>query len=102
MAAIYDIGDLVRFSVAFADLSGAAADPTSVTVKIKDPAGEEAAYVHGVDAEVIRDSLGAFHIDLELTAAGPWWQRWEGSGAVTATEEGYVRVRKSAFTPEGL
>jgi hypothetical protein len=94
---VYDIGDAVRVSGAFADASGVATDPTTLTLIVLEPSATETPYVYGEDAEVVRDSAGAFHFDLTLTAAGTWLYRWVATGAVTAAVEGFVKVRQSQF-----
>ena len=93
----YDKGDKVRFSASFTDLIGNPADPTTVTVKIKDPAGRSTTYVYLVDAEVVKDATGEYHIDIIITQTGIWYQRWEGTGAIMAAEEDSITVRTSEF-----
>ena len=92
----YDFGDTVRLSVAFLNHAGLAADPTGVTLNYRFAVvGSPVKYTYGTDAAIVRDSLGAFHCDLELTSAGLLYYRWEGTGAVEAVSEGQLLVRES-------
>ncbi len=96
---IYNIGDVaILYSGAFTRLSDdVVLDPTTVTVRVKTPSGAERSYVYGTDAGVIRDSLGNFHFDLDLTESGDWYYRWIGTGACVAASEATIDVAKSAF-----
>ena len=93
----YDKGDLVRVSVAFTDLAGAAVDPTAVTVRVKPPTGTLVVWVYGTDAEVVKDATGAYHADVDIDETGSWYFRWEGTGAAQAAAERLFTVRGSAF-----
>lgn len=90
MANSYVCGSLVRLSVAFSDAEGKATDPTEITLQVKGPDGTVTTYTHGVDAEVEKDEAGQYHLDLEITASGPWHYRWAGTGACTAAGEGWL------------
>lgn len=74
--------------MAFANASGAAADPGTVTLKIRRENGLETTHVYGTDANVIKDSTGNYHYDIVLDQHGVWFFRWEGtvSGPIQADE----------------
>jgi hypothetical protein len=93
---IYDVGDAIRLSAVFYDEGGAAVDPSTVTLKVKDLAGATTTYVYLTDAEVIRDRLGHYHADLVITGLGDgyWHFRWEGTGAARAAEQDKFSVVK--------
>lgn len=94
----YDIGDLVRVSGAFTNNAGAAMDPTIVTVKIKHEADDASTYVYGTNPEVIKDSVGNYHVDVNANAKGTWFYRWAGSGTVgQSAGEGLFVVKESHF-----
>jgi hypothetical protein len=95
---IYDIGDRVRCSVAFTNLAGAAADPTTIAFKVRTPGGTETEYVYGVNAEVVRTATGAYYVDVTLTAASDWSVRFVASGSIVTATEQTVRVRRTAFS----
>lgn len=81
---IYQIGQLVRLSASFTDENEAAVDPTTVTVTIVDPSGTSTPYVYGTDAEVVKDSVGNYHVDYEVDENGLWTHRWVSTGTIAA------------------
>lgn len=100
----YNIGDLVRLKTwssavpGFTDGNGIIGDPTTITLKVRDPNGIETPYVFGSSA-IVKDSVGKYHFDLgPLTVAGRWFYRWIGAGSIVAAAEGSFAVNKSAFT----
>lgn len=82
MANTYDVGDLIRCSGAFTDASSVAVDPTVITFKFKNPSETITTYVFGVNAELVKDSVGNYHADVDVNDRGAWLYRFEGSGAV--------------------
>lgn len=94
----YDVGDVVRITFAFTDDTQAAADPSTVRGKFRDPTGAITTYVHGTDTELEKDGTGAYHFDISVDRAGDWRYRGEGEGgAVEAASEGRLVVRPTAF-----
>jgi hypothetical protein len=93
----YDYGDRVKFSVAFTDENGTAADPSIVTFKHKGPGGTVTTYVYGTDAELVQESTGNYYVLWTLTGEGHHYARFEGSGTLVAADETEVRVLDSAF-----
>lgn len=91
----YDIGDQVRLTAAFTDTVGAAADPTAVTFRIKEPDGTITSYVYVIDPELVQDSTGNYHVDFIITMTGAHYYRFEGTGAVHTADEKEFRVSKS-------
>ena len=91
----YDIGDLVRISGAFT-VASAATDPTTVTLKVKDPVNTTTSYTYAL-AEVTKDSTGNYHKDLSATKAGTWYYRWEGTGTCETAGESYYEVNEGNF-----
>jgi hypothetical protein len=98
-------GGPARFSVVFesivvdpltAEVTGTAADPSTVTLKLHDPTGLETTYTWA-GAQVIRDSIGHFHFDVTLSVSGQWIARWIAGGAIVAVDEFYFRVESSGF-----
>lgn len=88
---IYDKGDLVRISGAFT-LAGVALDPTTVTLKVKDPSGNVDTYTYAL-AQVTKASTGNYYKDVSIDEAGYWWYQWTGTGAVESVDEDYLVVR---------
>ena len=97
----YDVGDLVRLSAAFADTSGSAADPTTVTFKIARRTPGTAlvptVYVFGTDAEVVKDSTGNYHVDWPAAAFGDHVWQVIGTGTVATAQVATFMVRASPF-----
>jgi hypothetical protein len=100
----YDVGDQIRCSVAFANASSVATDPTVVKFKFRTPTGVETEYVYGTDAEVVRTAAGAYYVDVTLDEASSapggrnWSVRWVGSGNLVTASEQDIRVRVSKFS----
>ena len=98
MAGSYDIGDSIRCSVEFkARSTGTLTDPSVVTFKFKNPAGTETTYVYGTDAELVKDSTGMYHVDLDISSPGIYFYRFVGSGTVKAASESKFTVKASQF-----
>lgn len=95
MSDVYDIGDQVRVTTTFTDLAGVVADPSTVTCDVKTPRGVSTAYVYGTDASLTKTSTGIYNLDLDLTEAGTWAWKFNGSGSLKAADQGRISVRKS-------
>lgn len=66
-------------------------DPDDVFFSVKTPAPVLTTYEYGVDAEVVKDSVGHYHIDLNANEVGVWYVRpfSEGNGQA-ADEESFT------------
>jgi len=97
---IYDIGDRRRLVVTFRDEDGSLADPTAVTFAIREPDDLVTTYVYGTDVELVRDSVGVYHVHWDIAQAG--WHHWrfEGAGSVGVAEESRFQVRESLVNEE--
>lgn len=93
----YYPGNLVRVDGNFTDENNAPADPSTVSVKVRTPAGASTTYTYGVDPEVIKDSVGNYHIDLQPDLEGTWYYRWEGTGSIRAAGDWRFYVKDSVF-----
>lgn len=51
-------------------LAGTAVDPTGVFAKYRDPSGNVDTLEYGVDAELVKDSTGNYHVDIPADEAG--------------------------------
>lgn len=87
----YAKGQEVRFSAAFTDAAGAAADPSTIAFELKSPGSAVISYAP------TKDSVGHYHQDAILTVPGMWYWRWEGAGTLDVSDEGAVQVEKSQF-----
>lgn len=92
----YDIGDGIRLNAAFT-VSDVATDPTTITLKLKDPSLNSTSYTYAL-ATVDKNSTGNYYKDVTLDEAGRWFYRWEGTGAVIAATEVLFYVRLSEFS----
>lgn len=97
MANKYDLGDLVRVSVAFTNSAGTAIDPTAVLCQYKSPAGTTTALTYGTDVALVKDSTGNYHVDIDCDEEGTWDCRYYSTGTGQAAAETSFRVRVSAF-----
>lgn len=92
--ATYDIGDIVRISASFKNSASSLIDPTSASMLYKDPSGSKTSLVYAVDAALVKDNTGLYHVDLTIDESGRWYTRWSSSGTGQATEESFFDVRK--------
>lgn len=95
----YQAGDTYPATVTVRDAAGALTDPDALTLKVRDQAGTVTSYVYDDDAIIVRDSLGEFHADVPLDAAGMWVISWETSNEEQV--EG-VQVAVSAAPTAGV
>ena len=97
MTTTVQIGQMVRTSKPFETFAGAAVDPTSVVFKYRNPAGTVVTLTYGVDAALVKDSTGNYHVDLILNTVGAYWLGWYGTTSTTysSTSEEAVYVEQS-------
>ena len=81
-------GNLIRVTATFRDIDRNLVDPTVVTARIEDPAGTETVYIYNSGPQIVRVSVGVYYVDVDLTAKGIWYYRFEGTGAVKAASQG--------------
>jgi hypothetical protein len=94
----YPLGNAVKLSVTFLDATTLIpADPTTVKLRVRDPAGTETDYV---GLQVIRASAGNYSFVVATVTPGIWKYRWEGSGIVVAAAEKHFEVQPSSFEPD--
>lgn len=86
----------MRLFVDFKDSTGAAVNPTTVTLLTKSPSGAETEYVYGTDAEIGKPSTGTYTADLVPDEHGLWRYRWVTTVPVIAAE-GTFNVQYSPF-----
>lgn len=93
----YDVGDRVRIYSNFATPARVDTDPGTIVCKYVDPSGNVTTKTYGSDAEVVKDSTGRFHLDIDVDEAGTWTYRWNGTGAVVAAGEQTFVARETVF-----
>lgn len=94
MTNAYDVGDMRRLSVTFTDSTGASADPTGITFRVRAPDGVVTAYVYGTDVELARTAAGAYYVDYLLAKPGRYSYRFEGTGAIKTAEGADIYARR--------
>ena len=96
----YVVGNPVHCTVQFKNTGGTATDPTTITAKIRTPAGTITTQTYG-DGVLLRSAAGAYYVDVTPTTSGTWSYRFIGAGALVATNEGEFFVQYSDFGPNG-
>jgi len=92
---VYAVGTKIRLSAAFTDIDDDAQDPGGVQFKMRDPAGTVTTYLYGTDVELVRDSLGNYHVDWLIASAGRYRYRFAGVTSGQAAAEGTFNVQNS-------
>ena len=84
-------GDTIRFDVAITDgATGAAADPSSVVVKVKSPATGTT-----TNHTATRLATGSYRADIVASLPGTWRYRIEATGTANCATEGAYVVHAS-------
>lgn len=92
----YDIGDLVRCTGTFAT-GDTNVNPGAIFFKVKTPSGVVTTYTYGTDVELVRDSTGVYHVDVDATEWGDYTYRFWSTGVGQAASEGQFWVRRTLF-----
>lgn len=90
MADQYFVGNQVRTTCTF-EVSTVKTDPTTITLKIKDPSGNTDTYTYAL-SQVTKSAAGVYYKDFDLDEAGYWKVRWEGTGTCKAATEAMLRA----------
>lgn len=90
----YDVGDLVRVTGTFTDSDGSAVDPTALKIYYKAPGGTITEKLYGTDTDVIKDSTGVYHLDIDINASGRWFYRFVGTGSAQAADEYWFNIER--------
>jgi hypothetical protein len=88
----YTVGQKVEVTFTFRDFNGALADPSTVSLLWRSPAGVESA----ADTST-HTALGTWTSDKILTSAGSWVARAETTGTIRAPKEIFCWVSPSMF-----
>jgi uncharacterized protein YfaS (alpha-2-macroglobulin family) len=94
---LYDVGDLVRCTGAFANSAGVAVDPAAVFCKVRKPEGTVTLYTYGVDGALVKAAAGNYYVDVPITASGVWYYRFYSTGIGQTAGETAFRVRVTYF-----
>jgi hypothetical protein len=93
----YALGNDVICRGTFKDADGDLADPTTVSFSFRNDDGEVTTYLYGTDTEIVRDSIGKYHVNVDASSSGIWRYRFFSSGTVKAADEGEFIVQSSHF-----
>lgn len=94
----YYKGQKVRIKVTFTDTtSGNLADPDVVRCLYVNPAGTLVTLVYLTDGALVRDSTGAYHVDISATLHGDWFYRFESTGNGQAATEASFYIDDGHF-----
>jgi len=72
-------------------VGGTATDPTTVTLKVKNPSKEITPYTYAL-GQVIKSVTGSYYKDIDIDIEGTWFYSWIGTGACGAVAEGFFNV----------
>lgn len=101
------MGKTVRCRVRLKNENGALADPATLTFSytVVDEKGNHHGpftFTYGVDAALVKESVGVYHYDLNtgtLQMGGRYSRRWVGTGAVAEADERDILVDRSRVVP---
>jgi hypothetical protein len=79
---VYEIDTLVKVASAFTQLGGAAVDPTTVTLYVRDPTGAESTTPMG---SLSHDGVGVFSCGINANISGVWTYKFQAAGNVETT-----------------
>jgi len=93
---VRDVGDQEQLEVTFTNVSGNNADPSTVTLKIREPDGTITTWVNtDSPAPFTNPSTGVWRKDHTYTQEGRHFIEWSGSGDLIAAVASDRWVRRS-------
>lgn len=92
-------GDLIQLEIQLRNEAGVLADPSKVTLEIKDPTGTVTSHEF---TALTHKSTGVYVFDLLLAEAGVYAYRWASKGNPELAEEGREVAEPGIFDEEGL
>lgn len=93
----YTLGEVVHMTLTVKNDSAQLIDPSALTFKLITPNGSMVTYVYLTNPQLVRDSLGTFHVDYKTTIAGVFQYRFESTGTGEGAAEGQFEVAPSSF-----
>lgn len=96
--AVFQVGDKVRLSAAFTDISEAAQDPGGILCRVREPDSTVTTYTYGTDAALVKDSTGNYHVDFLTSQSGRHRYGFYGITSGQAVAESEFRVQPSKVT----
>ena len=92
----YTDGELVKCTGTFTTEAGDAQDPTGVRFVFETPAAQVTEYVYGTDVQVVKDSTGIYHVNLDTTdKPGTWKYRFYSTGTGQSAAQAKFKVTRA-------
>jgi hypothetical protein len=91
------VGETVKFTAQITNLKNQLTDPVGIMFKIKNPIGVSTTYLYGTDAQILKDSVGKYSIDLILDVVGTYKIRWETVSPNVSIEENTIIAEKTIY-----
>lgn len=91
-------GVAVYVSTTFTNTAGVLVDPTGVVFKWKIKNGSATTLTYGVDAALVKDTTGVYHVTFTPSTAGIYYIQWTTTGTdLVSAWEGTVVITESNF-----
>lgn len=90
-------GTRKRVTFTIRDLAGTLTDPTGVVIKYRRIGDTITTKTYGSDAEVVKESAGIYHIDIDCAKDGEYAARCITSGTLVGAIEEKWQVLRTAF-----
>ncbi len=91
------VGQQPKLTVTFRNLSGALADPTAVTFRMREPNGDERNYLYGLNGQLVRASEGIYYVLWTIAQAGRHDYSFTGLDGIVAYGEGAFIAQPVGF-----
>lgn len=92
MTDAYDINDTPALTITIKNNADVPIDPTGLEFTAIAPDGVQTVHVL-TDSELLKDSLGVYHVDFLLTMSGRWRIFWKATGNISLAEKTDLWVR---------
>lgn len=87
MADSFYIGQGIKISLEFHDSNGSLIDPAVPNVSVLKPSGVHPTYTYPAAPELVRDSVGKYHLNITVDVAGDWFVRGWATGGITVSSQ---------------
>lgn len=94
----FHVGDMAQIQVEFLTSDQVLFDPSGVSFMIMYPDTSRVSYVYSTDLQLIRDSIGKYHLNFPLTVSGVFTYQCKGTGSAMAVIERKFKVLPSVFS----
>jgi hypothetical protein len=74
-------------------------NPTNVAFGYRVDGGAITTLIYGTGTDIVKNSLGNFHVDIDTTGlAGTWVWEWQSTGVGQASTSGAITVTSIAMS----